>query len=199
MVAVITGDIIHSQKGDLSQWMEALKSALDQNDPEQGRWEIYRGDSFQLVVQPCLALISALSIKAGIRQTGIQDVRMAIGIGPIEYPAAKISESHGKAFVRSGECFDQLKKETLAIRSGQDEFDNPINLMLSLASLTTDHWSPVVALVIQTALRHPDLNQQALARTLQKSQSSISEALKRGGYDPLMNLNAYFQAQLKCI
>lgn len=199
MDAVITGDIIHSRQGNLTEWMDALKSALAQQDPDKRRWDIYRGDSFQLVVRPHQALLSAFSIKASIRQTGTQDVRMAIGMGAIEYPAEKLSESQGEAFVRSGECFDQLKKETLAIRSGTLDFDVPINIMLSLASLTTDHWSPVVSRVIQTAISHPDLNQQALASILQKSQSSVSEALKRGGYDQLMDLNAYFQAQLACL
>lgn len=195
-IAVITGDIIHSRKGDVEIWLIALKSVLNKLAGTNGSWNIFRGDSFQLSIPTHRALLAAYTIKASIRQTGTHDVRLAIGIGDIRHKASTISESQGSAFVRSGACFDNLKKRTLAFQSDQPELDTPLNIMLDLAMLTADQWSRTSALVIQTRLDYPEETQTDLARRLQKSQSNISEALDRGGYEPLMNVNAYFQAQL---
>ena len=65
--------------------------------------------------------------------------------------------------------------------------------MLSLALLTANAWSSTVAEVITATIEHPEKTQKDLALLLSKSQSSISEALKRGGYDEIMNLNNYYQ------
>ncbi|SHJ47565.1 hypothetical protein SAMN04488028_101238 [Reichenbachiella agariperforans] len=194
--AVITGDIINSRAGDASEWLIPLKSALTHYGRSPQQWEIYRGDSFQLILPPEQALLAAIHIKASVRQSKAHDVRMAIGLGDQDHTADKITESNGTAFVRSGECFESLKKQTLAIRSSHDVLNEPINLMLSLALLTANHWSATVAGVVTTVLTHTDKNQIEIAERLGKSQSSVSEALKRGGFEEIMQLNAYYQSKL---
>jgi hypothetical protein len=49
-----------------------------------------------------------LLLKATIKQHKALDVRMAIGIGTIDYTSNKVTESNGSAFIR--ECFEGLKK-----------------------------------------------------------------------------------------
>lgn len=196
MIAVITGDIISSRSGEVSQWLSSLKDVLQQYGSSPLQWEIYRGDSFQLALLPEEALLAAMHIKAAIKQTNLQDVRMAIGLGEVSHKAEKITESNGTAYVRSGECFESLKKQTIALKSGNAEHDKTLNLMLSLALLTANSWSKTVSEVITTAIEHPDKNQKEIAEVLHKSQSSISEALSRGGYDEIMNLNRYYKKQI---
>lgn len=94
MKAVITGDIINSRKVASALWMEDLKGILNAYGNEPKDWEIYRGDSFQLVVDPRDALEIALLIKATIKQHKSLDVRMAIGIGNVDYSADKVTESN---------------------------------------------------------------------------------------------------------
>ncbi len=65
--------------------------------------------------------------------------------------------------------------------------------MLSLSLLTTNNWSSTVSEVIKTAIEHPDKSQKEIAKLLKKSQSSISEALKRGGFEEIMKMNEYYQ------
>ena len=108
MKAVITGDIINSRKVASSLWIQDLKAILNRYGNEPKDWEIYRGDSFQLVVDAVVALEIAFVIKATIKQHKALDVRMAIGVGSIDYIADKITESNGTAFVNSGECFGRL-------------------------------------------------------------------------------------------
>lgn len=196
MVAVITGDIINSRDGEVKDWLGYLKEVLNRYGQEPSQWEIFRGDSFQLSLSPENALLAAIHLKAGIKQTKAQDVRIAIGLGQETHRAKKITESNGPAYVLSGECFESLKKQTLAIRSTNPELDKVLNLMLSLSLLTTNNWSNTVARTVKAALENPEMHQKEIAKLLNKSQSSVSEALKRGGFEEIMNLNSFYQMQI---
>lgn len=192
MLAVITGDVINSRQGNIENWIKALKGTLNQYGNEPEKWEIYRGDSFQLALSPKKALLAAHHIKAAIKQSKEHDVRIAIGLGEETYHSPKITESNGTAYINSGQCFEKLKKQTMAIQSSHESLDESLNVMLSLSLLTTNNWSSTVSKVINLAIEHLDKNQEDLARLLNKSQSSISEALKRGGFDELMKMNELY-------
>ncbi len=196
MIAVLTGDIINSRKSEVGDWLTKLKEVLSYYGQTSQNWEIFRGDSFQLSVSPNKALVAAIHIKSVLKQTKHQDVRIAIGIGTETYTAQKISESNGDAYIRSGEMFESLKKQTLGIKSKDAQWDETLNLMLSLALLTANNWSNTVAEIIATVIENSGKNQKDIAQILRKSQSGISEALKRGGFEEIMNLNNYYQKHL---
>jgi hypothetical protein len=199
MVAIITGDIINSTKDDSTQWLSLLKKVLNHYGMSPAQWEIFRGDSFQVEVEPKKALLTAFHIKACIMQTGIQDVRMAIGLGEATHKEKRISESNGSAYVRSGECFEELKKQTLAIRTENEEVDESINLMLQLALLIADNWSSTVATILNASIENPEKSQNDLAIHLKKSQSSVSEAMSRGGYNEMMKVNNYYAKRIQTL
>lgn len=193
MRAVITGDIINSRVSSTVRWHRYLKRVLSLYGDNPKSWEIYRGDSFQLLLKPKQALVAAIHIKASIKQIAPLDVRMGIGFGTQSYRAAKVTASTGSAFVNSGEAFDGLKKQTLAIATGEEQIDEHLNIMLSLALLSMDSWSDTVAKVISAMIENPTANQVEIASKLKKSQSTISEALKRGGFDEIKQLLIYFE------
>ena len=199
MVAIITGDIINSTETTPNVWLTALKSILNRFGKEPKHWEIYRGDSFQLEIEPKAALKAAILIKASIKQFKPLDVRLAIGIGDKTYTSEKITESNGSAFINSGQCFEQLKKTTLAIQSPFTDFDYRINLMLELGLLVMDHWKPKTSTILKYTLENPEDNQKAIAKQLHKAQSNISEGLKRGGYDEISKLLTYYESQIQTL
>jgi predicted XRE-type DNA-binding protein len=121
---------------------------------------------------------------------------MGIGIGKIKYNSNKTTESNGSAYIRSGECFESLKKQTLAIKSDNSELDSILNIMLSLALLSANNWSSTVSEVIKKTIENANTKQKEIAQLLNKSQSGISEALKRGGFEEIMSLNNYYEKQL---
>src|SRR5690606_38358052 len=156
MIGVITGDIINSQRANPKTWLTALKTALNQTGPAPKTWEITRGDSFQLEVTSAQeVLLNALYLKATIKTITGLDVRMGIGIGTKTYDAPKISEASGGAFIHSGRLFDQLKKNTLAIKSPWEDVDRVINLCLELALLTMDRWTVNSAEIMALSIQHP--------------------------------------------
>ncbi|RED93831.1 SatD family protein [Marinoscillum furvescens] len=193
MFAILTGDIINSRQVNSSQWIDDLTTTLNQYGSSPQQWEIYRGDSFQLEVAAANGLLAALHLKATIRQHAGLDVRVAIGLGQKDYEGAQVTQSNGPAFVRSGQLFDELRKQTLAVRSDDEKRDAHINQLLALATLTIDHWAPGAAAVVKVAIEHPNANQQELARIMGKSQSTISEALKRAGFEEIMRMEQTFK------
>ena len=190
--AILTGDIIDSRQDKEQAWLATLKEILGTFGKMPKTWEIYRGDSFQAEVKPAEALEKALMIKTYLKQQKDIDVRIGIGIGEKTYDAAKITESNGTAFIHSGESFEGLKKQTIAVKTPWPEFDETTNVMLSLALLNIDNWKPATATIMKTVMENKDQNQQAIAEILQITQSSISEGLKRGGYEEILSmLNLY--------
>lgn len=197
MIAIITGDIINSRTLAPDEWMTKLKEVLNSIGQEPKDWEIYRGDSFQLKVKNDEALNIAVILKAAMKQFKELDIRIAIGLGEINYIGSKLTESNGTAFIRSGECFEALKKETLAIKSDLDDFDQMMNLMFSLATHTMNTWSPISSQIIEAALRNPDLNQSELGALLgNKSQGTISEGLNRGGFYEIQKMLLFYKEKI---
>jgi hypothetical protein len=123
--AVLTGDIIGSSKlgpeglDAAMSLLRRLAEEFEETHPESvvGQPEVFRGDSWQLVLQrPALALTAAVFIRAGFK-AGDFDTRVGIGLGTVErLNTERISQSVGPAFVRSGQALDQLgKDQTLAL------------------------------------------------------------------------------------
>ncbi len=193
MIAVITGDIIHSSKRNPELWLEVLKSVLQKYGDSPGTWDVYRGDSFQLEVKPNLAFLAAIHIKASIMQMTPLNARIAIGLGQISHRAGKITESNGSAFIRSGQCFEQLNKRNLGVITGDEMVDNTLNLMFDLALLTFDSWSARVAEMVKTAIENDEFTQQELSKKMDISQSNISRGLKRAGYHEMDRLNIFYR------
>lgn len=199
MTGIITGDIINSKKNTPENWLEALKTILNSFGKTPQTWEVYRGDSFQLEIQPEKALQACILIKATIKQFENLDVRLAIGIGEKTYQSKNITESNGSAFINSGECFENLKKTTLAVKSPFQLFDTSINIMLELAQLTINNWSSTSAILVKTTLENPGLNQNQLAEIFKKTQGNISQGLKRAGFDEISKLLDYYATQTQTL
>ncbi len=197
MVAVITGDIINSKAVKPEEWMVKLKEILNSMGKEPADWEIYRGDSFQIKVKAEDGLFASLLIKATIKHWKQLDVRMAIGIGTEDYTSDRVSSCNGTAYVYSGESFDELKKETWVIKTPNEELNENLNLMLTLISPTINAWKPKTAELILNKALKPNITQADLAELMdKKAQATISEGLKRGGYEELERLMNYYIAKI---
>jgi hypothetical protein len=209
MIAIITADIINSRKM-LNQeiWITPLKKLLTNYGSTPQKWEIYRGDYFQIEIdEPQEALLLALKIKAliksinaneGKKSTSI-DVRMAIGLGTKEYTADRISESNGTAFINSGEKFEKLKKEktTLAIQSSFPNFDYEMNLYLKLAVIQMDAWTANSAVLFTTLFEDPEKKQAEIGAILGIGQNSVSGRFKRAHVDEILELDKMYRHKLK--
>lgn len=199
MLAVISGDIIKSSAHAAQNYQEPLKLEVAEGRVAYGDWAIFQGDGFQLRCPAQDALRQALLLKARLKQQDGPDIRLAIGLGPDAPSSVPINEDTGLAYQYSGRLLKELKKQSLAFRSDYQDLDTTLNLMAKLAMLVADHWTPPVAELIHLSLRNPQRNQKDLMRLSGKSQSTVSEALKRGGFDALSDFEAYFRAQIEAL
>lgn len=200
MIAVLTGDIIGSQKSNPKVWLNLLKKELSEIGENPKSWEIYRGDSFQaIIVKPADALKAAIKIKATLKTVPEIDVRMAIGIGNKTYTAAKVTESNGTAFVHSGETIEKLKneKQTLAIKSDWPGFDKEMNLFLRLSLIVMDNWTVNAAEVVKATMENPETVQDKLGQMVGIKQSAVSNRLKRAYFAEIMEVNDMYIEKLK--
>lgn len=199
MISIITGDIINSRKLASAKWIDGLKELLNTKGANPSKWEIYRGDEFQIeITNPEEALLTALQIKSYLKTLKL-DARMSIGFGDKTYSATKISESNGTAFVRSGEVFATLKKlkTTLAINSGNSDLDAEINLMLRLGLTFMDNWLVQSAKFVLISIENKSLSQEEVGVKLGINQAAVSRRRKRAQFDLVLELDNHFRKKIK--
>ncbi len=162
------------------------------------KWEIYRGDSFQVELSVSDALLSAIYIKACIKVMKKADVRIGVGVGKKGIIVNKVTEANGEAFVNSGKVFDDLKltKATMAFETLWLAFNDEINLYLKLALIAMDNWSPVLAEMVKYVLENKDSKQDKIAELSGRSQSSVSEALNRAYYSEIVKLEERYRSRV---
>ena len=192
MIAIITGDIVQSRRLNPEAWVKHLKKGLMLFGTSPTEWEIYRGDSFQFKTTVNNALLHAILLKAWIKHFKEIDVRLSIGIGEETYKSSKITEGNGSAFELSGEGFDTLDKKNLIICTKEKKLNDTLGVMTDLALFIMDKWTEKSAEIIFMKLKNPELNQTQIAQLLNKQQSNISEALKRGGFDEINQYINYY-------
>lgn len=194
MIAVLTGDIINSQKFNSDVWYNALQKIFEGKTSQE--WENYRGDEFQLMLPNAEdAFLAFLKIKSGLKKIQDLDVRISIGLGEQTFAADKVSQSNGSAFVHSGRNLEKIKSEKINLHIASDfsNLDQELNLIFKWVSLTVDSWSVMSAEIVSLFLSQKNLNQDDAARQLNVTQSSISQRLKRANYELLMETEAYYR------
>jgi predicted XRE-type DNA-binding protein len=201
MKGTITGDIVHSQAiGQPEIWLNPLKKLFHQFGETPQTWQIYRGDSFQLEIEPADTLRVAILIKAAIKKIKKKklDVRIAIGIGEVDFRSSYVSESAGEAFVYSGQLLDELKKskKNLGIKSPWPDFDKEMNMMFRLALIILNSWTRNSAEVAEMVFNQSNITQTEIAEKLNIAQSSVNERIKRGAVYEIIELEQYYRERI---
>jgi len=198
--AVITGDIINSS--DLGaerrqKLLDSLKEAfqkITENvlNEKENPFEIYRGDSFQAKIKNSqLAIFIGIIIRAKIRSLNyeiyragrvsvgnLNDARIAVGIGKIDFAASKTIESDGEAFKFSGELIEKMKREkrALMVRTPWLEVNSELEVECLLVDQIISDWSFSQAEVVYEILLG-DKIQSSLAKKIGISQPAVSKRI----------------------
>jgi len=162
---VITGDLVNSTN-IAAEWRQAVVEALYECAADFSlltpiNVEIYRGDSFQVVVDnPECTLTVAVAFRAKLRASTpekkeIWDARISVGIGDVSFESDKIVTSDGEAFRLSGRTFDTMGKKRLAITTPWIDFNNSMELVTRFADDVVSSWTAKQAKVVYHALKSP--------------------------------------------
>ena len=148
---VITGDLVNSTN-IATEWRQTVLDALnvcvtDFLPLTLIKLEMYRGDSFQIVVdKPDYTLTVAIALSVKLKATTpdklqLWDARLSIGIGDISFESDNIVTSDGEAFRLSGRSFDNIGKKRLSISTTWSDFDKDIELVTRFADDIITSWT----------------------------------------------------------
>ena len=184
--AVLTGDIVKSREiSPRAQLIETLKEALETaKETHHAEYDLYRGDSFQVVVPsaPAAALVAIIIrsrlISHSPKSSKTWDARISIGIGGITYRGEKVTDSDGPAFVLSGKSMNELSKKNrrLIIKAPWEQADRSLSLVTRFADDIISNWSRYSAETAFYSLVYKE-SQSILAKRLGKSQSTINSRI----------------------
>jgi hypothetical protein len=208
--AVITGDVVASTslKKDHKQILLNISDQLLEYDPAF-RMEIFRGDSFQaLVNDPLQGFYLMMAMKAGLRQfegnsTSIEDIidaRMSLGVGVVNDPLqeTKLGEMDGEAFVRSGRGLEKMKNDHtyISIHTGDQSLDEDFQNLCPILDTLIRRWSTLQSQAIFLYLLK-NTTQATLAQLLNLSQRGVSKRLEASGINQVMKFDNYYQKQIR--
>ena len=202
MIAVLTADFIDSTNYSellTAHVMAVLKEeflAMEKSYPASN-FNIYRGDSFQGILQtPANALDVVLLLKSALLKISTThksksreaDLRIAIGIGSLDYKGNTIDESNGQAFQFSGKTLDEMKTEgrKTRLKTPNENINGEFDASLFLLDEITDRWSTASAEVIYFVLK--GLKEKEIAIELGISQSAVNQRKKAAGWEAVKAL-----------
>ncbi|PVH25368.1 hypothetical protein DC487_10650 [Sphingobacterium corticibacter] len=187
--AILTGDIVNSRMVDSQLWGEQLRLVLSVHSDN---YDIYRGDSFQAIMPLDKAIVCAIVLMARLQTIDGIRVRLGLGIGEINPAANTVRESTGEAYIRSGEAFDDLRRNLFKMSSPWPEVDKNVNIIMGLCTEIMGRWTVNMAESFAAAIENPDKNQVQLAKLLnRKHQSQLSTELTKAGFAKIQESTHY--------
>ena len=189
-MAVITGDIVRSSALDQPA-LEAVFAALSSTATEIGRWQgtpvpfsRFRGDGWQLAMQPAHVLRALIALRAAVRAQGkALDTRAAVGIGPGRLGATGLADAEGPAFTASGRALDEMKRPA---RLAAPEAPLPLRTALPLTDQIIRGWTAKQAEIV-AGLIAPDAPSQAdLARSFGVRRQLVQKQADAAGLHALL-------------
>jgi hypothetical protein len=208
-IGVITGDIINSteilKSGHRDELLDVLKNTVNEiNSVYQSdniKMEIYRGDSFQIIVKNFtetlkIALIIRTALIANSKDNIRWDARIGIGIGTGEYITTSIAESDGDAFHKSGQAFDSLDKNSrITIQTPDSDFNNELSVSTGFADDIISNWTKTQAKIIYLFLIK-SLIQKDLAEITGKSPQVISKLFSASKLSLILNYEKRYRYKI---
>lgn len=209
--AVLTGDIIRSQRFDLAtreSIRREIASATERlrQSPSLGNAlplvvQQFRGDGWQLpVCSPKVSLRVCLLVRGHLRvcfdKEGI-DTRICIGVG--EMPEAAVFD--GEAYILSGQGLDAMPKRgganlalTLSPKlNAWEGFAYAIQPMLHAVDYLVERWTAKQAEAVMRVL-DPSIGESSRAK--QPNERVTRYALERAGWPVIEGILAYFEKEL---
>ena len=200
---VITGDLVNSTN-IATEWRQTVLDALnvcvtDFLPLTLIKLEMYRGDSFQIVVdKPDYTLTVAIALRAKLKATTPDkqqpwDARLSIGIGDISFESDNIVTSDGEAFRLSGRSFDNIGKKRLSISTTWSDFDRDIELVTRFADDIITAWTAKQAKVVYQSILFPKL-QKDLAGDLGMTRQNFNSHWSSAKGQLILDYVKYFKS-----
>lgn len=189
MTGIITADIVDSTKMDVevrNALPEILNKMADSlREVTSLRLEMYRGDSFQIVVDdyakaPFVAVLMRIGLMRNSCMANMRklDARVSVGIGKVSYLADTIGKSDGEAFVLSGRAFDKLGKKRLVVVTSDEKVNSELAVYESILDELLSDVTCARSRTIFAHLLNPELTMEKIGHSLGMSKQAVSQAYR---------------------
>ncbi|RUO32012.1 hypothetical protein CWE12_03215 [Aliidiomarina sedimenti] len=183
MIAVLTGDLVHSSKlseQQLNQAQQLLQQQINRHTQSGGRGELYRGDAFQLALPEARdAIKAALLVVCTLRANGVA-LTLSVGIG--DGPVAKRSATaQQQAYVLSGRGLELTSRGELTVHSDHSAANQSLQLNTAFLSFLLQNLTRKQAEVLYDWVNHDFCEHHLVAERLQTSRQNVSLHLRKLG------------------
>ena len=217
---VITGDIVGSRKfADYRKLIRSLETVMydleESGLVRPGMWEIFKGDSFQVLMEAEDVVAGALMIRAGLlgriyRLKSVliledvleepADARLSVGIGKVYMDGSRVTDLFGEGLMISGMALDSISQESLRLLVVTP--DAALNRHYALISRMLDaligEWTENSAQAVYRSLLTGE-TQQEMGRFFGISQSSVHHRLKGAYINQVEHAITYFREQVRLL
>lgn len=183
---VLTGDIAgfttitpKKRTGLISELKKLITSWVEQ----PGHAEVFRGDSFQLLLNNTEeSLKRAIQIRCWLKSNYAQknktllDAKIAIGVGDIAYFGKRILDADGEAFHLSGRAFDVMTEPGLKIITADETLNRQLEIITSLLDVIMNSLTTGQAEVLFMLMENK--TQIEIANELNIAQSAVNNRIK---------------------
>lgn len=195
--AVIAGElaagtkVANSKFARIPDLIRASFQAVNRMVPTEGklRYEIIRMDEFLAIsespehaMRSVLMLFSAFRFLSERELSERLELKMCLGMGPVEFEQEHLRESDGTAFrAASNGLSDMKRNQRLSVISPSDDYNEEFELSSSFMNILIHDWSDDQAEAL--FLNLSGKNQSTISELLKISQPAVNRRLKAGHAD----------------
>lgn len=186
MIAVITGDIVHSRRLSRAQLNTALETIRQQvqrvSNDNKVSVAFFRGDSFQIsLLDPQSLATLVVLIYCALRQIDCRaTMSLAVGQGDVK---PQLAGAYGEAFDLSGLGLDSTKRGEITFHSSQTLLKNSFQISTQFLRFLLDSLTAKQAEVLELFVAENFPDHQYIADRLKTSRQNITAHLNKAGAD----------------
>ncbi len=209
--AVIAGELApgtrvsDEQFSKIPDLIRASFQAVNRMVPETGllKYEIIRMDEFlALSESPVHSIHSLMMLFSAFRFLSYKELgerlelRICVGIGPVEFAQDHLRESDGTAFRTSTDGKEKMKRnQRISILTTEEALNAEFDLSCSFMDIMIHNWSDEQAEAM--FLNLTGKNQVEISQNLGISQPAVNRRLKAAHFDTIHKFINRFEALLK--
>lgn len=203
---IITGDLVNSTNIAAEHKQTVIDSlnavVKDFSQKTSMKFEMFRGDSFQVVVESAqLSIAIAIALRAKLKASTPEkldgwDARVSVGIGQMSYESDNIVTSDGEAFRLSGRAFDNLGKKRLAFATPCSELNELTELNTRFADDIVSALTVRQARVVYHSLLCPDKTQKEMAEELNMSRQNFNNVWSSAKGQLILDYTEFIKSQI---
>lgn len=208
--AVIAGELAEAKKvshADLGKIPDILRDSISEVNKQVAReyrleYETIRMDEFLCVSEhPTSAMHALISLASDFRFRSYKelnircDLRLSMGIAPVELMKRNLRESDGMAFRFADQALREMKRnQRLRVTTINEDINEEFNVNCAFMDILIHDWSDEQAEAL--FMRLSGKNQMEISKELDISQPAVNRRLKAAHFEAIESFIQRYETQI---